>query len=132
MLAGAAASGIAVTVFGPARPDSPVPIVDAAGAIGNEEEPAMAVRSRQDASIVKAARAVGAGEADALVSAGPTGATLAAAVLHVKRIRGVHRPAGAAGLPLSRGPAPPPLPPGAHAQGRPQDPSPVAHTRAAL
>lgn len=85
-------SGVPVQVFGP-------PLT----AIGNEEEPAMAVRSRADASIVKAARAVGDGEADALVSAGPTGATLAAAVLHVKRIRGVHRPAVAALLPIPGG-----------------------------
>src|SRR4051812_1727571 len=71
--------------------------------ISNDEEPAMAVRSRQDASIVQAARAVGAGEADALVSAGPTGATLAASVLHIKRIRGVHRPAVAALIPVPGG-----------------------------
>jgi glycerol-3-phosphate acyltransferase PlsX len=61
------------------------------------------VRSRADASIVKAARAVADGEAAALVSAGPTGATLAAAVLYIKRIRGVHRPAVAALLPIPGG-----------------------------
>ena len=90
--AGAEQSGVPVQVFGP-------PLVE----IRNDEEPAMAVRSREDASIVRAARAVGAGEADALVSAGPTGATLAAAVLHIKRIRGVHRPAVAALLPIPGG-----------------------------
>jgi glycerol-3-phosphate acyltransferase PlsX len=82
-------SGVPVSVFGP-------PLTE----IRNDEEPALAVRSRADASIVHAARAVGSGEADALVSAGPTGATLAAAVLHVKRIRGVHRPAVAVLLPI--------------------------------
>ena len=68
--------------------------------ITNDEEPAFAVRSRPDASIVQAAKAVGAGEADALVSAGPTGALLAASLFHVKRIKGVHRPAIAVLLPL--------------------------------
>jgi phosphate acyltransferase len=85
-------SGVPVRVFGP-------PLT----AIANDEEPALAVRSRSDASIVAAARAVAAGEADALVSAGPTGATLAAAVLHIKRIRGVHRPAVAAVVPVPGG-----------------------------
>src|SRR5436189_5854898 len=85
-------SGIPVRIFGP-------PLV----AIANDEEPALAVRSRADASIVHAARAVGNGEAAGLVSAGPTRATLAAAVLHDKRIRGVHRPAVAARLPIPGG-----------------------------
>src|SRR3954465_15218290 len=89
---GAALAGVPVHVFGP-------PLT----AIGNEDEPALAVRSRADASIVTAARAVADGEADALVSAGPPGATLAAAVLYVKRIRGVHRPAVAALLPIPGG-----------------------------
>ncbi len=69
-------------------------------AITNEEDPAFAVRSRPDASVVRAAKAVGAGEAAALVSAGSTGALLAASLFHVKRIKGVHRPAIAVLLPL--------------------------------
>jgi phosphate acyltransferase len=68
--------------------------------ISNEEDPAFAVRGKPDASIVRAAKAVGAGEADALVSAGSTGALLAASLFHVKRIKGVHRPAIAVLLPL--------------------------------
>ena len=68
--------------------------------ITNDEDPALAVRSKEDASIVRAAKAVGAGDADALVSAGATGAVLAASLFHVKRIRGVHRPAVAALVPL--------------------------------
>ena len=68
--------------------------------ITNDEDPAFAVRSKPDASVVRAAKAVGAGEADALVSAGSTGALLAASLFHVKRIRGVHRPAIAVLLPL--------------------------------
>src|ERR1700745_1735721 len=89
---GGEVSGVPVKVFGP-------PLTG----IGNEEEPALAVRSRADASIVHAARAVGDGEADARVSAGPTGATPAAPSLHVKRIRGVHRPAVAVLLPIPGG-----------------------------
>ena len=68
--------------------------------ITNDEDPALAVRAKEDASVVRAAKAVGAGEADALVSAGATGALLAASLFHVKRIRGVHRPAIAALVPL--------------------------------
>lgn len=102
-------SGVAVQIFGP-------PLT----AITNEDEPAMAVRSRADASIVKAARAVGDGEMDALVSAGPTGATLAAAVLHVKRIRGVHRPAVAALLPIPGGTPTLLLDAGANVEVRPE------------
>jgi glycerol-3-phosphate acyltransferase PlsX len=100
---GAMLAGVPVTVFGPARAASRVRIVDAPDAIGNEDDPALAARSRVDASIVKAARAVAEGDADGLVSAGPTGATLAAAVIHIKRIRGVHRPAVAALLPIPGG-----------------------------
>jgi glycerol-3-phosphate acyltransferase PlsX len=89
---GARLSGVEVQLFGPPME-----------AISNDDEPAMAVRSRQDLSIVQAARAVADGKADALVSAGPTGATLAAAILYIKRIRGVHRPAIAALIPVPGG-----------------------------
>src|SRR5947209_429123 len=109
VIRGGELSGIAVRVFGP-------PLTE----IRNDEEPAMAVRSRQDASIVAAARAVGACEADALVSAGPTGATLAAAVLHVKRIRGVHRPAVAVVLPIPGGQPTLLLDAGANVEVRPE------------
>jgi glycerol-3-phosphate acyltransferase PlsX len=120
VMRGAVLSGVPVTVYGPPRPDSGVPIVAAPDAIGNEEEPALAVRSRTEASIVKAARAVGAGEADALVSAGPTGATLAAAVVYVKRIRGVHRPAVAALVPIPGGTPTLLLDAGANVEVRPE------------
>jgi glycerol-3-phosphate acyltransferase PlsX len=74
--------------------------VDAPVFVSNDEDPAMAVRSKPNASIVQAARAVADGEAEALVSFGSTGAALAASLFHVKRIRGVRRPAVAALLPL--------------------------------
>src|SRR3954471_10501487 len=109
VIRGSELSGLQVRVFGP-------PLI----AIGNEEEPARAVRSRADASIVAAARAVGAGEADALVSAGPTGATLAAAVFHIKRMRGVHRPAVAAVVPIPGGQPTLLLDAGANVEVRPE------------
>jgi glycerol-3-phosphate acyltransferase PlsX len=68
--------------------------------VGNDEEPARAVRAKPEASIVQAARAVADGRADALVSAGSTGAVLAASLFEIKRIKGVHRPAIAALVPF--------------------------------
>src|SRR3954470_15333067 len=102
-------SGLPVQIFGP-------PLT----AIANEDDAALAVRSRSDASIVAAAHAVADGEADALVSAGPTGATLAAAVLYIKRIRGVHRPAVAALLPIPGGTPTLLLDAGANVEVRPE------------
>ncbi len=92
-------AGGGVLLFGPAAALG-ADAVDAPEAIGAGEEPARAVRNRPGASIVQAARAVGDGRAQALVSAGPTGAALAASVLNVKRLRGVHRPAIAALVPV--------------------------------
>src|SRR3954452_10474897 len=106
---GAELSGVQVEIFGPPMPG-----------ISNDEEPALAVRSKRDASIVQAARAVGEGRADALVSPGPTGATLAAAVLHIKRIRGVHRPAVAALIPVPGGQPTLMLDVGANVEVRPE------------
>lgn len=104
---GARRSGLPVTVFGPTsavKPSELVQVVDSPRGIGSDEEPARAARANPEASVVRAAAAVGAGSADALVSAGPTGAALAASLLHVKRLRGVHRPAVAALLPLPGSP----------------------------
>ena len=105
---GARRSGLDVLLFGPADAVGPgdgrVEVVDAPLTIGGHEEPAQAVRSRPDASIVQAARAVAGDRADALVSAGSTGPTLAAATLQVRRLRGVHRPALAVLLPIPGGP----------------------------
>ena len=70
-----------------------VEIVPAGSVIGMDEHPAQAVRSKRDASVVVATRLVADGRAQAAVSAGNSGATLAAALLTVGRIRGVARPA---------------------------------------
>lgn len=76
-----------------------VEIVPAGSVIGMDEHPAQAVRSKKDASVVVATRLVAEGRAQAAVSAGNSGATLAAALLTVGRIRGVARPAIGATFP---------------------------------
>src|SRR3712207_5124872 len=85
------------------RTDVPpnVSLRDAGGAVGMDEEPAAALRSRPDASISVAAEMVRAGEAEALFSAGKTGATVAAGVLRVGRPAGCRRAAVATVPPLS-------------------------------
>ncbi len=63
------------------------------------EDPARAIREKPDSSVAVAARLVRAGEADALVSAGSTGATMAAAAIVLRRLPGVLRPAVASIFP---------------------------------
>src|SRR5215217_5441115 len=124
----AAASGdVRVLVFGPAdeidRPDAGrrlrpragtprgataladgVELVDAPVSIAKAADPARAVRSTPESSIVQAVEAVADGRAGALVSGGSTGATLAAALFRWKRARGVHRPALALIVPVPGSP----------------------------
>jgi glycerol-3-phosphate acyltransferase PlsX len=100
---GGRTSGVPVRIFGPASEIGGAAardVVDAPIAITNEDEPARAVRARPGSSLVQAARAVARGECQAVVSAGPTGALMAAATLHLKRMKGVHRPAAAVLLPV--------------------------------
>jgi glycerol-3-phosphate acyltransferase PlsX len=103
----AAAGGIRILLFGPgdalraeAAGTPGVEIVDAPVSIAKAADPARAVRNAPEASIVQAARSVAAGDADALVSGGSTGAALAAGLFEVKRARGIHRPALAAAVPI--------------------------------
>lgn len=118
--AGGRGSGVPVLLFGPvAEVGAGTDAVDAPEDIGAHEEPARAVRSRPEASIVQAARAVGEGRASALVSAGSTGAALAASVLYVKRMRAVHRPAIAVLVPVPGRPTLL-LDAGANVEGRPE------------
>ena len=98
---GARRSGVPALVFGPAAElGEGIEVVDAPGAVDKGDEPVRAVRANPDASIVQAARAVAEGRAEALVSAGSTGPTLAAATLSIKRLKGVHRPALAVLIPI--------------------------------
>jgi glycerol-3-phosphate acyltransferase PlsX len=101
----AAAGGIRLRVFGPpAQLDlddvDGVEVVPTEEWISNEEEPTAAVRSRPEASIVRAAGDVSEGNAGALISVGSTGAAMAAATFGIRRLQGVQRPALAAVLPL--------------------------------
>jgi glycerol-3-phosphate acyltransferase PlsX len=71
-----------------------VSIVHASEVIGmDEHEPALALREKKDSSILVATDLVKRGEADAVVTAGHTGAGMAAAVLRLGRLPGVDRPA---------------------------------------
>lgn len=102
----AAADGIDVVLFGPEGLDTRgLELVNAPDAIGMAEKPADAVRAKPTSSLVAAVRAVGDGSADAVVSAGNTGAMLAAGLLHLRRIPGVLRPAIAVPIPTRGGPS---------------------------
>ena len=101
----AATDAIEPVLFGPADLDARgLELVPCTEEIAMDEKPAEAVRSKLDSSLVRAARAVGAGDASALVSAGNTGAALAASLLHVRRLPGVSRPGIAIVIPGRHGP----------------------------
>jgi phosphate acyltransferase len=101
----AAADGIRIRVFGPERGlgldgVDGIEVVPTTEWIANEEDPVPAVRAKKGASVVRATRDVAEGRADALVSPGSTGATMAAATFGLRRLRGVQRPALAVRLPV--------------------------------
>jgi glycerol-3-phosphate acyltransferase PlsX len=76
-------------------------LVEASQIIAMDELPTQAVRKKRDASINVAMRMLKSGEAEALVSAGNTGALVASALLNLGRLPGIHRPAIGALLPSS-------------------------------
>jgi len=116
----AAADGIEITLFGPAGLDTQgLPLVETTQAIEMAEKPAEAVRAKPDSSLVAAVRSVHEGDTDAVVSAGNTGAMLAAGLLHLRRLPGVMRPAIAVPIPARRGPSVL-LDAGANADARPE------------
>jgi glycerol-3-phosphate acyltransferase PlsX len=80
-------------------------LVEAPTAIAMDEKPGEAVRAKRDSSLVTACRLVREGQANAAVSAGNTGAMLAAGLLEIRRLPGVNRPAIAVVLPAKRGPS---------------------------
>jgi glycerol-3-phosphate acyltransferase PlsX len=100
----AAARGIRVLLFGPAAEigevSDGVDVIDAPVSIAKAADPAFAVRSTPDASIVQAARAVADDRAQALVSGGSTGSALAAGLFNLHRDRGIYRPALALPIPI--------------------------------
>lgn len=80
-----------------------IEIVPASEVIGNDEHPVNAIRTKTDSSIVRCQRLVKHGEADAMVSAGSTGAILAGGQLIVGRIKGVQRSPLAPLIPTAKG-----------------------------
>jgi phosphate acyltransferase len=101
----AAADGIRVRVFGdPAAlgldgtPE--IEVVPTSDWISNLDDPVSSVRSRTQASVVRACADVAAGRSQAVVTTGSTGAAMAAATFGLRRLRGVQRPALAVQLPL--------------------------------
>ncbi|MDD4873126.1 MAG: phosphate acyltransferase PlsX, partial [Kiritimatiellae bacterium] len=76
-----------------------IEVLHASEAIAMNEEPAMAIRRKKDSSIGRAVDLVKNGEADAMVSAGNTGAVVVAATLKLRTLDGVERPAIATVLP---------------------------------
>jgi len=79
-------------------------IIHASQVIGMDEHPALALREKKDATILVATDLVKSGKADALVTAGHTGAGMAAAVLRLGRLPGVDRPALAVQMTTDAGP----------------------------
>ena len=101
-------------------------LIEAPDVIAMDEKPTEAVRAKPNSSLVVACRAVGERKADAVVSAGNTGAMLAACLLEFRRIPGVRRPAIAVTIPARRGPSVL-LDSGANADARPEDLVQFAH-----
>ena len=80
-----------------------ITIVDAREVIEMDEHPANAVRAKRDLSLVSSCALVAGGQASAAVSAGNSGAMLAAALFTIKRIPGIARPAIGASFPSDAG-----------------------------
>ena len=94
---------LVVGAIGPDRPAN-VAVVHASESVAMEEHPAAAVRRKRDASINVCMRLVKEGTADAVVTAGHTGAGVAAAILNLGRLKNVDRPALAVQMLTDHGP----------------------------
>jgi glycerol-3-phosphate acyltransferase PlsX len=111
---------IAPLLFGPPGLDTGgLELVEAPDRITMDDKPAEAVRAKPNSSLVAANRAVGEGRANAVVSAGNTGAMLTAGLLEIRRLKGVHRPAIAVVIPARYG-ASVLIDAGANADSRPE------------
>lgn len=91
------------TAYGKGIPAN-VQFVDAPEVVEMADHPATAIRTKRRSSIVVATDLVRDGAADAVVSAGSTGATMAAAVFRLGRIEGIDRPALPAHMVTATGP----------------------------
>lgn len=90
--------------------DERIVIEHATQAIGMDESPVEAVKTKRDSSLVRMAilgsnkaEKIGQPRADVVISAGNTGACVSAATMHMRRLRGVHRPGIAVTIPAFRG-----------------------------
>jgi glycerol-3-phosphate acyltransferase PlsX len=116
----AAADGLRPILFGPEGLETGgLELVPTTQRVHMEDKPSDVVRAKSDSSLVRAVRAVADGQADAAVSAGNTGAVLAAGLVGLRRIPGVRRPAIAVPIPARRGPSVL-LDAGANADARPE------------
>ena len=123
----AAGPGITPVLVGPSGLDTQgLELVQAPTTIAMDEKPGEAVRGKRDSSLVVTCRLVRGGAAQAAVSAGNTGAMLAAGLLEIRRLRGVNRPAIAVILPARRGPSVL-IDSGANADARPEHLRQFAH-----
>jgi glycerol-3-phosphate acyltransferase PlsX len=85
--------------------DLPIKVVHSSQVIGMAEEAAESVRKKPDSSIVNALTLQKNGEADAFISAGNTGAVMAASLIILGRLQAVNRPAIGAFFPTEKGAA---------------------------
>lgn len=83
--------------------ESKLTVIHAPQVINMEASPARECRDKKDASIVVCARLVKEGAADAMISAGNSGATMVAGLFGIGRIKGIDRPAIASPMPTRRG-----------------------------
>jgi glycerol-3-phosphate acyltransferase PlsX len=98
--------GIEPVLFGSAGLDTGgLPLVPTTQVVGMREKPADAFRTKAESSLVRAVKAVADGEAHAVVSAGNTGAMLAAGLVLLRRVPGVRRPAIAVPIPARQRPS---------------------------
>jgi phosphate acyltransferase len=80
-----------------------IDVVDAPDVVTMDEHPASAVRQKRHSSLVAGMRLLKDGTGDAYFSAGNSGAVMAAALLTLGRLEGVHRPCIGAVVPLLEG-----------------------------
>lgn len=80
-----------------------IKVIHCSEKIMSDDEPVRSIRRKKDASMVVAAKAVKEGQADALFSAGNTGALLASGLFIVGRIKGIDRPGLMPVLPVFNG-----------------------------
>jgi glycerol-3-phosphate acyltransferase PlsX len=123
----AASDAVTPVLVGPSTLETHgLELIEATDVIAMDEKPTEAVRAKPNSSLVVACRAVGEAKAQAVVSAGNTGAMLAACLLELRRLSGVRRPAIAVTIPARRGPSVL-LDCGANADARPEDLVQFAH-----